>query len=33
MSMLILGGDRIKPIRETLNELGIDNIIHVLQVR
>ena len=28
MSVLILGGDRIKPIRDVLGELGVDDIIH-----
>lgn len=28
MSLLILGGDKIKPIREVLADLGVDNIIH-----
>ena len=28
MSVLILGGDNIDPIRKTLMSLGVDNIIH-----
>jgi len=28
MSILILGGDRIDPIREVLNSLGVEKIIH-----
>lgn len=28
MSVLILGGDKIDPIRKLLMELGVDNIIH-----
>jgi len=28
MSVLILGGDRIDPIREVLTTLGVDDIIH-----
>jgi len=28
MSVLVLGGDKIDPIRQVLMELGVDNIIH-----
>ncbi|CAA6800638.1 MAG: Unknown protein [uncultured Sulfurovum sp.] len=28
MSLLILGGDKINPIREVLKSLGVENIIH-----
>ncbi len=28
MSVLVLGGDRINPIRDVLNELGADRVIH-----
>lgn len=28
MSVLVLGGDKIDPIRKILKELGVDNIIH-----
>lgn len=28
MSVLVIGGDKIDPIRAILNQLGVDNIVH-----